>query len=145
VPKTARRSTYSTSTANCTPSGGTFAVRFNFVGQRPATDETCEREARPVQVTEPRMPSIDEDVYATVETTIGPDGQLQEAHVLQSSGNALVDKAALTFAMRAKYVPRFVTAPVRRQAGSDDESDDAVVCRPETGKYVLQIHFTPRR
>jgi TonB family protein len=147
----AKRSTYSAGITNCAPSGGTFAVQFQFEGKHAVSaDDDCPRAARVVTVSSPdagpaiRASGLRRSIVVTVDLTIDRNGKLVEARIAQSSGNMALDQAALAAARQSTYEPQLEAVPVRRQAGDARSASDArVTCRAVTGKYLFKVTFEP--
>lgn len=148
----AKRSTYAPGATNCTPSGGTFAVQFEYTGvQTVAPDHDCPRPARVLTLVSPdgrvmRWSGISTETVVAVAVTIGADGNLVEARISQSSGNMALDQAAIAAARQSTYEPKMEAVPVRRQAGAggaQNNSDAGTVCRAVTGEYLFKVTFRP--
>jgi TonB family protein len=140
----AKRSTYSPGATNCEPSGGTFAVQFQFDG------DNCPRDVRVVTISSPdagsaiRASGIGQDIVVLVDVTVDAAGKLVSATIAQSSGNMALDQAALAAARQSTYEPKLEAIPVRRQAGPDHAAGTtSVVCRAVTGKYLFKVTFEP--
>ena len=148
----AKRSTYAPGATNCTPSGGTFAVEFEYTGNGTISpDHDCPRPARALEIAPPdgsviRGSGITSDTVVAVELTIAADGRLEEAHIVQPSGNMALDQAALAAARQSTYEPKMQAVPIRRQAGAAQSDVDAgTICRAVTGKYFFKVTFRPNR
>lgn len=144
----AKRSTYAPGQSACKPLGGTFAVQFSFVGERPGpVSGGCPRPAYAIRIAAARLPRaiwipLSKEVHVAVEVTIGPDGKLSDERIVQSSGSMAMDQAAMKAARDSTYEPRLVAIPDRRQAGSlQSNSSDGFVCRPATGRYLFKVTF----
>lgn len=135
----AKRSTYAPGASNCTPSGGTFAVQFEYTGvQTVAPDHDCPRPARVLSLVSPdanaiRGSGITAPTIVTVQLTIGPDGKLVDALITPpySSGNMQLDQAALAAARQSTYEPKM------------EATDAGTVCRAVTGEYLFKVTFRP--
>jgi TonB family protein len=67
------------------------------------------------------------EVQVTVEVTIGPSGNLQDAKIAQSGNNMAIDQAALSAARQSTYAPKIVN------------------CQPVVGTYLFKVTFDPNQ
>jgi protein TonB len=65
------------------------------------------------------------EVTVNVKVTVGPSGNLIGAEVYKSSGNMMIDQAALRTARQSTYAPKLVN------------------CQPTTGDYLFRVDFQP--
>ena len=107
----AKNSTYAPGAAHCKPVGGTVNVTIAFT----TGSYDCDREAdvtvqapAPVPTAEFAGLPIGTERTATLQVRIAADGQLLSAQVVQSSGNAAMDAAALLSAQHSTYAPKMV-------------------------------------
>lgn len=139
----AKRSTFAPGESDCKPVGGTFAMDFSFEGYGlPQTASECPRDARVIAVVIPGSPDYSPglgEVRVVISVTIGPDGNVLDARVAESSGNLYLDRAAVDAARNSKYSPKLVA--VRRQAQAGGSS--SVTCEPATGTYRFVTTFRP--
>ncbi|HEY9179912.1 MAG TPA: TonB family protein [Candidatus Baltobacteraceae bacterium] len=144
----AKRSTFSAAQTNCTPTAGTFAVEFTFVGEKPGPDALdCPHPARVVTATVVRPASWgygSTEVQVAVEVTIGADGKLVEARIVKSSNNMAMDQAALASARDSTYEPKTIAVSSHRQAGTGPAAPaDRVVCKAVEGTYLFRVTYRP--
>lgn len=144
----AKQSTYAPGEANCKPAGGMFGVEISFAGDGPAavSDTDCPRDARVAGVVSVAWPNGTRvygsgGVTVTVDLDIAPDGSLESARIVQSSGNMALDQAALAAARQSTYLPKLVE--VRRQAKAGESPAEAKSCVAVKGKYLFRVTFDP--
>lgn len=143
----AKRSTFSPGETNCAPSGGTFGVQFQFVGQKPgAADQhaACPRDAsvvRAVNVQPSYWPPVHGDLRVGVVLTIDPTGKVIDAQIAQSSNTKALDQAAIDSARASTYLPKLIAVPLRRQAGAGQTGPSAFVCKAVTGDYLFRVTY----
>lgn len=143
----AKRSTFSAGEVNCAPSGGTFGVQFQFVGEKPGPEgqhTDCPRDARVLKavVVQPSYwPPHSGDVRVGVLLTIDPAGKLVDAKIVESSYSVTLDQAAIASARASTYEPRTVAVSARRQAGAGQAGAETLVCKAVTGQYLFRVTY----
>lgn len=107
----AKNSVYAPGAVNCKPAGGTVDVTIVF--QKGSYD--CDREADISYQVPAQVPAtayagqpVGTEKTAIVLVSIGADGKLAAAKIYQSTGNPVMDAAALLSAQRSTFIPKMV-------------------------------------
>lgn len=107
----AMNSNYAPGASDCKPVGGTLDVTIVF--QRGGYE--CDREADVKSQYPAQVPAaayagqaVGTEKTAIVQVTIGADGKLASAKIYQSTGNDVMDAAALLSAQRSTFIPKMV-------------------------------------
>lgn len=105
----ARNSVYAPGAVNCKPVGGTIDVTIAFQ----QGDYSCDRDADVLRQASAEVPPsafagqpLGTEKTATVTVKIGTDGTLLSAKLAQSTGNPVMDAAALRAAQQSTYSPK---------------------------------------
>ena len=139
----ARQSTYAPQLVNCAPTTGTYMFnahldpdeRAQGILQLPLPQNegaaSCPNPNREAWVVKQAVPDPDlarrEDVYSMVlvEVRVGANADVLSATIYKSSGNVVVDRAAIASARQSTYEPKLVN------------------CVPVAGDYLFRILFKP--
>jgi protein TonB len=113
--------------------GESTTLTHPVANHRSAPKANCadpNREASGSNIVQPAYPESAKDlglgaVTVIVQVTIGASGSLEEASVVQSSGNMAIDQSALRAARQSTYTPQLKD------------------CSPTTGTYTFHAEFSP--
>ncbi len=107
----AKNSAYAPGATSCKPVGGTLNVTIVF---QPG-DYSCDREADVTHQAPAQVPPsafagqpLGTEKTASVVVRVGTDGKLLSATLAQSTGNAVMDAAAVRAAQQSTYIPKMV-------------------------------------
>lgn len=128
----ARRSTYQAKSDNCTPTFGTYLYHASFGGPSPlpsgAPADACNHEGRVTsnaRAVYPLSMQLKSAQTAIVRVTVGADGMLTKASIVQSTGNDVLDQSAIDAAKHSVYAPK------------------VEACKAVVADYLIKIVFNP--
>ena len=94
----------------------------------PASDASCNHAAEIVKSEYPipdELPTDGRPLYASVTVIVAPNGKVESATILQSSGNVSFDLASLRAARQSQYKPKMAN------------------CTAVEGPIIFKTSFTP--